>query len=338
MRHILLILALICGPVAAVAETTNPVIRDVVEGHILPKFDTLSGAAQQLSDVAGADCSPNSDALRRAYAAAFDAWVSASHLRFGPTEVENRAFALAFWPDSRGKTPRALTALIANQDPVADTPEGYGEVSIAARGFYALEYLLYDEAFAMTGDAPYRCALIRTISADIASLSASINEEWQDSYGAMMLSPGAQGVYRSDEEVLQEMFKALAAGLQFTSDARLGQPLGTFERPRPTRAEARRSGRSARHVELSLLALHDLTKRLAGSDTALVAKFDGQFDHVLSRLAELNDPVFAGVKDPQGRIRVEVIQQRVDDIRATVQEELGPLLGVAAGFNALDGD
>ncbi len=49
---------------------------------------------------------PGDPVLTEAYHAAFDAWIKTSHLRFGPSEVNDRAFALAFWPDSRGQYPR----------------------------------------------------------------------------------------------------------------------------------------------------------------------------------------------------------------------------------------
>ena len=70
----------------------------------------------------------------------------------------------------------------------------------------------------------------------------------------------------------------------------------------------------------------------------LAAALDVAFDRATHELAQLNDPIFAGVAEPQNRIKVEVIQQSVERIRVIVRDQLGPELGVAAGFNALDGD
>lgn len=291
-----------------------------------------------LSEVAASDCNPTSDALRSAYGDAFDAWISASHLRFGPTEVDDRAFALAFWPDSRGATPRALGALLSEQIPIAASVVAYGDVSIAARGFYAMEFLLHDDTLMSAGEPTYHCQLIQTISADMAVTASNILEDWRSDYVTEMLQPSPTGIYRNDEEVLQEMFKSLSTGLQFTSESRLGRPLGTFDRPRPTRAETRRSGRSTLHVMLSLNALQDLATRLAGDDGNIATTLDASFDRAMSQLNDLDDPIFAGVADPQTRLKIEVIQQSIDTIRAVVRDELGPTLGVAAGFNALDGD
>lgn len=334
MKRIALVLSVVAAPMAATADT----IPDIVDGHILPRFETLATQTQVFADVAASNCDPTSDALRSAYGDAFDAWVSASHLRFGPTEVDDRAFALAFWPDSRGATPRALETLLAEQDPIAASVETYGDVSIAARGFYAMEFLLYDEALLSAGEPTYHCQLVQTISADMAITAANILEDWQSDYVTEMLQPSPTGVYRSEEEVLQEMFKSLSTGLQFTSESRLGRPLGTFDRPRPARAEARRSGRSTRHVTLSLDALQDLATRLAGDDANIATTLDASFDRAMSQLSDLNDPTFAGVSDPQTRFKVEVLQQSIDTIRTVVRDDLGPTLGVAAGFNSLDGD
>ncbi|MCX7566362.1 imelysin family protein [Sulfitobacter sp. F26169L] len=338
MRQFLFATAVAFTPVTTTAQEADPTISRVVNDLILPKFENLAVSAAQMATTAADDCTPASTALRTAYSDAFDAWISASHLRFGPTEVADRAFALAFWPDSRGATPRALSALITEKDRAITSPDAYAQVSIAARGFYAMEFLVFDETLASLGDPDDHCALMRTVTADIATTSAAIFEDWKTDYAARLLAPDASGTYRSDEEVLQELFKALTTGLQFTSQTRLGRPLGTFDRPRPTRAESWRSGRSARHVDLSLAALRDLASLLATDNLALAAEIDAKFAKALDQLSQLDDPVFAGVAQPQSRIRVEALQQSVDDIRAIVRDELGPTLGVAAGFNSLDGD
>ena len=338
MRPILLALCVMMAPGVALAQDVAALTRHAVTDHVLPRFDTLAAQSEALAQAAASDCDATSPTLRAAYGTAFDAWIAASHLRFGPTEVQDRAYALAFWPDSRGATPRTLSSLIRAEDPVAQSAERYAEVSIAARGFYALDSLLYDDDITDLGSADYRCQLIRTVTADIAALTQQIDRDWQDDYADRLMNPGAGGTYRSELEAAQELFKALTTGLEFTADTRLGRPLGTFDKPRPLRAEARRSGRSLRHVALSLTSLQDLAVDLAGSDTALVDDLNSAFDFAQGRIDALDDPILAGVATPQGRLRVEVIQQAVASIRDIVRNRLGPKLGGAAGFNALDGD
>ncbi len=320
----------------AAAQDHSPILDDVTQQHILPRFAQLSEAAQQLQSAAVADCAPNAPTLRMAYGAAFDEWVLASHLRFGPTEVDDRAFAMAFWPDTKGFTPKALSQLIAAKDAAVHDPEAFAETSVAGRGFFALEQLLFDPQFA-DEDAKYRCALVQAITTDISRNAAAMQTDWQG-YAVVLTQPGENSPYRTDEEALQELFKALSSGLQFTSEARLGRPLGTFDRPRPNRAEARRSNRSLRHVALSLISLRDLGASLSVDHPGIAEDLSQAFDKAIARAQSLDDPALAGVAIPQGRLRVEALQQSINDIRAIVATDLGPTLGINAGFNSLDGD
>lgn len=312
------------------------VVAQAIDQHILPGYGTLVDTSEQLSESAAQDCDPNSEPLRAAYGAAFDAWVRVSHLRFGPSETDNRAFALAFWPDSRGKTPKALYALIHANDAIVADPDAYSTVSIAARGFYALEFLLFDADMQQTESAAFRCQLTRAITRDIAATSRAIQEDWIADYADKMRSP--QDRYRSEIEVKQELFKAVNTGLEILIDMRLGRPLGSFDKPRPKRAEAYRSGRSLRHVQLSLQALEELTLILAQEDPELQAQLATSFTKVRAQADRLEDPVFAGVTQPGPRLRIEALQQSIRNLRETVGLELGPALGVEAGFNSLDGD
>ena len=54
------------------------------------------------------------------------------------------ASRIAFWPDTKGSTPRTLAAMIAGEDPVVDDPAAFAGVSVAARGLFALDWLLFD--------------------------------------------------------------------------------------------------------------------------------------------------------------------------------------------------
>jgi hypothetical protein len=110
--------------------------------------------------------------------------------------------------------------------------------------------------------------------------------------------------------------------------------LGTFDKPRPERAEARLSGRSQRNVVLSLQALRGLAASLSPQATTTLAAFD----RAIALAEGLSDPVFAGVDDPQARLKVEILQQAVQGARDAALAELAPSLGVDIGFNSADGD
>ncbi|SLN42875.1 Imelysin [Pseudoruegeria aquimaris] len=216
---------------------------------------------------------------------------------------------------------------------MVNTPEAFATVSIAARGFYALEYLLFDPQFSGAANPAYHCTLVRAVTVDIAANAAAILDDWQEGYAALMIAPG-NDVYRSETEAAQQLFTAVTTGLEFTANARLGRPLGSFDAPRPNRAEARRSGRSLRHVQLSLAATRELAALVSGGN----AEVDAAFAQAEERAEALADPVFAGVTDPLARFRIEALQQDIEALRRLLTERIGPSLGIAAGFNALDGD
>jgi len=330
MRRLIAAVAL---TIASPAVADQPDIRSIVENHIIPRYEALASEAATLAETAAEDCTPSNPDLIAAYHDAFDAWVAVSHLRFGPSEVDNRAFALAFWPDPRASTPKTLAALIGDEDPVVERPEAFDSVSVAARSFYALEYLLFDPQFVQSENAGYVCSLVRATGEDISRNAAAILSDWQAGYGKLMATQG-NDTYRTSTEAAQQLFTALSTGLEFTSQARLGRPMGSFDRPRPNRAEAWRSQRSLRHVILALTSTRELAGMLSGENTAL----DDAFDEAIQRANSLGDPIFALVAEPQGRLRVEVLQQSIDAIRRVLSEQVGPSLGITAGFNSLDGD
>jgi predicted lipoprotein len=253
-----------------------------------------------------------------------------AHLALGPAEEDGRALSVLFWPDPKGQGWKAQKALLAG-GATALTPEAFAEQSVAARGLPALERLLYPSE-TLSADP---CPLIQATADDMARTAAALSDGWGP-YGETLLTPGKPGnvAYLSEAEARQALFTQLATGLEGLADKRLGRPLGTFDKPRPDLAEARLSGRSLRNVVLSLAAMREMAKALAPDAEETLAAFD----HALSLAERLDDPVLAGVADPQGRLKVEILQQAIRSVRDTAIAEMAPALGVTVGFNSADGD
>lgn len=312
----------------ALASPGRADVAEAVEGVILPDHGRFADAAAALDAAARASCDPV--ALRPAFDAAFDAWMRIQHLRLGPSEEEGRALAVNFWPDAKGSGARVQQRMLATQDPVAEDPAGFAQVSVAARGLPALERLL----FADTPPEGYACTLTRATAADMTRIAAELRDRWQDAFAATLTRPGTGGPYLSEVEARQALFTQLVTGLEVLADQRLGRPLGTFDRPRPELAEARLSGRSLRNARESLLGLRALAVALVPDSPRTQAAFD----RALSLAGGLDDPVFAGIAEPQARLKVEILQQAVRATRDAALAEVGPALGVTAGFNSADGD
>ncbi|ETX27921.1 imelysin family protein [Roseivivax isoporae] len=326
MRAVLTLCLCLATPLAAG-------VPEAVRDHALPAADRFARAADALAASAEADCT--AEALRPAWNEAFDAWLGLAHLRFGPLETESRALTLGFWPDTRGMIPRTLVGLAADGDAAVDDPAAFAEVSIAARGFFGMEQVLYGPD-AGYGHDSYACRLAVAQARDIDRMAAGIAADWQD-HAALLTSAGAadNDTYLSTREARQAFYTALVTGIAFTADQRLGLPLGSYDDPRPERAEARRSARSLRNAVLSLEALRDLARTLAPGP---IPDTDAAFDAALGTASRIDSADLSSVADPARRLRVEQLAQEVRAIGEAAANEIGVPLGVSAGFNASDGD
>jgi predicted lipoprotein len=350
LRRALLWLGL--GLLAAAPAPAQPAVDHAaiagraLTGHILPGYDRLRTAADALDAAATAACAGSGpiDAapVKAAYATTFDAWARIQHIRFGPAEEDNNGFAIAFWPDTKGSTPRSLAALGAAEDPVVDDAAAFAGVSVAARGLMALDQLLFDPAAAPIDAGSYGCRLLTAITGDLAATAGRIRARWQDPWGGILTSAGSatNPVYFTAEESTKALYAALVDGLQIDIDLRLGRPLGTFDRPQPRRAEAWRSGRSLPNLVASLEGMRayaDLVFAPAiGPEAA--APVDAAFVAALAAAGRVSAPIDVEVGTPQGRVHVEALQGALKRVQAEVARHVGPSVGVTGGFNALDGD
>jgi uncharacterized protein len=332
MRQVLRKAAVLClalsGPVAA-----DEVVQRTVEQLILPAMADFSNAAIALAEMAKLDCRAEAPALKPAFHAAFDAWLLAAPYELGPVDAQGQSLPVAFWPDPKGMTQRALAGLL--QTPGMATID-YASQSIAARGFFALESMLYDPMFIQFGLDDPGCVLVPMATADLAATAEQLNQRWVHDLGPGLASAGPDNSrYRTDQEARAALLTTLVAALDFVADKRLGRPLGTIDAPRPTRAEAIASGRPQRNIVLSLAAARALADQLSqGGDGDLMANFD----YAEATAAALKDPLLADVATPAGQLRVQNVRDAVERVILSLHAELGPELGVSAGFNALDGD
>ena len=310
----------VAGPGAAMADTAA-----VVTDHADPGYQAFAAATATLAGIES--CDP--ETLRPAFHAAYDAWLAVAHLHLGPAEEEGRSLAILFWPDPKGLGAKAQRALLAG-DPAALTPEAMAQQSVAARGLSGLERLLYPE-----DGLANACPLIAATADDLARMADDLAADW-GAFGDLLMTAGQPGNTRflSADEATQALFTQLVTGLEFIADRRIGRPLGTFDKPRPDLAESRAAGRSARNILLSLRALRDLTLALSPDSPRTLAAFD----KALSLAEAIRDPDLSGIADPQGWLKLEILQQAVRATRETAIAELGPALGVGLGFNSQDGD
>lgn len=338
MRQVLLaiLIALAAPPVAAVDHAG---VAAQAIAHARAGYDRFADAT---ADLATAPCA--TEPLRAAWGASFDAWIAVAPITYGPIEAEGRRFRIQFWPDPKNFTGRALDRLIAAADPVVDDPSAFAATSVAGQGLMALERLLYPPVDAAAARESYRCRLIAAISRDLAAVAAAVAHEWADETGfaLRLATAGApdNALFLAPDEATRAVFGALDAGLLALADLRLGAPLGSFDAPRPRRAEAWRSGRSMRNARLALAALESYWRAVLAHEAPpqTRARIDAAFAAARAQAERAPDAIDVAVAAPQTRLAVEAVLTRVRALHGLTRADLAPALGVTLGFNSLDGD
>lgn len=327
---------------AATAQNLSPaydeIVERAIEGYVLPRLATFSAAADDLRRSTTA-CGADEAELQAAYHETFDAWVNVSHVRMGPSEENDAAFAIAFWPDPKGFTRKSLRALIDARDTVVGDPTAFAEVSIAARGLLALERMLFDPAFTKPEDG-YRCELIEAISRDLSKLAQGIETGWRNSHANVLRGLDGDKTYGDSKQVVQALYAAMKTGLEFTLTARIERPLGLDSRARPNRAEAWRSDRSNRNIQLNLIALEAMFEHLFAQHMPEQAAsiIRSEFYSIRRQADTMPAPLRSMVTEPLGRGKVITLRFALVGMLEQMEGLLRPALGLSLSFNTLDGD
>ena len=339
---------------AAAAEPTADDYRrlnlELVDAVVLPAYARLADSAAALDAQATRLCAADGslDATRAAWGEAFDAWQGVQHLRFGPVELFMRSMRMQFWPDPRNSVAREVDGLLAKGAP---TPS-FDELTVPAQGFPALEVLLYGEPPAPGTPA---CALLTTIAGGVAKMAADTLGGWRGGERPYreVVAQAAAGTshYQSDQEVTQDFFKAAHAALELIADHKLARALGSsVDTARPQLVESARSGRSVANIRANLAAAEALY--VGGDDTGGFSRIvrevagDAALDKLLRRAfrqtrgtaASITLPLAQAVVDPVERIKVQKLAREAGALKALLAQRLAPALGIALGFNSLDGD
>ena len=327
----------------------------LVEAHALPRYERLATATDAFATAAEAFCAAPGDAGRASVRARFhdtmDAWMGVQHLRFGPMDFFMRGYRFYFWPQARGKVAEAVAGLVAaGEDDERLTR--IGRANVAVQGLLAVEVLLYDERYLGAGDGPQGCGLLGAVTANMRTMAAGILADWREGdapFARLLTMPGPDNPYVEDHAAgTSAFFQSLHDSLQLIHDVNLKPVIGTSAQAvRPLLAESRLSGRSRRNIVATLEALQALYLGEGGAGLGdLAAAADPKLDRLLRRAFRLTlvtarsigRPVEKAAADPSLRPQAEKLATQVQALKQIVRDRLAPALGLAVGFNALDGD
>lgn len=332
------------------ADATEALVRDLVDGNVIPAYRAFASQTETLSSAVDAACAEDmlaTDTVKTAFAEAWRAWAQTRHVVKGPVTYFDRQYRIEFWPDARNRIDRGLISLRE----AGGTPEIVGAV-VAVQGFPALERLIY------TGEGAGDCFIARPIAANLRNMAAEILTEWTTGdrpFRAALVAPGTgAGVYYTHGESLTALMTGVVSSLEAVLRLRLERPLGEgSDKARPKRAEAWRSGLSLALIRADLAAMADFHfggvepgEPPRGVDAALRRAGETDLADLMARAFRLtretagkvDGPLADAVADPAARAVLENLVTQVTALKALIERRVGPALGISAGFNALDGD
>ena len=326
----------------------------LVETHALPRYERLATATGAFAAGAEAFCAGPGDAgharLREGFHDAMDAWMGVQHLRFGPVDLLMRGYRLYFWPQARGKVAEAVADLVAAGENDAALAARIGRANVAVQGLLAVEVLLYDKRY--LGPGAEGCGLLTAAATNMRIMAAGILADWREgdaAFARLMATPGPDNPYVEDHAAgTLAFFQSLHDSLQLIYDVSLKPVIGeSAQQVRQVLAESRLSGRSQRNIVVTLEALQALYDGEGSAGLgALAAAADPKLDRLMRKAFRLtlatarsiDRPVEEAAVDLSLRPQVEKLATRVRALKQIVRERLAPALGLAVGFNALDGD
>ena len=331
MRPLLLVLLLLAGPAAA--QGLDPVGARLRGEVLVPLYadyrDRAAAFAALAPDCAGDWRTP----LRAGYAEAVLAWRRLEAAGTGPAVAGETPSTVYFWPDKHGTAGRQLATALRERDPALTDPARLARRSVGLQSLATLEVLLYGTVPAEADG--FACRYAQAIAAFQAGLARSMAE-------------AAPGEPATDAAVAEAMFRGMQGTLDGLIALDLERPLGAdLAAARGERARAWRSGLSLPLVAAALDTVERVYTAPGGFSariqaSAELAAFDavlrGRFVAARDAMAAIALPLPEAVADPQARPAVERLLEELRGVRRLLQERLAPALGLAAGFNALDGD
>ena len=352
-------LILVWGASASRAQEIAPaeyarVNAALAETHALPRYEQLATATDAFAVASETFCAEEGDAdrgrLRAGFHGTMDARMGVQHLRFGPVDSRMRGFRFYFWPQARNKVSEAVAELVAADEDDSALAARIGRTNVAVQGLLAAEVLVYDDRY--LGDDAKGCGLLVAVAANMRTMAAGILAEWrdgEDSFAHLMTTPGPDSTHFEDHAAgTLAFFQGLYDSLQLIYDINLKPVIGdSAKTARPVLAESRRSGRSQRNIVVTLEALQalylgegstGLGELAAAADPRLDRLMRKAFRLTLATAQSIEGPVEQAAADSARRPPVTKLAKQVQALKQIVRDRLAPALGLAVGFNALDGD
>ncbi|MCC7021961.1 MAG: hypothetical protein IT338_03995, partial [Thermomicrobiales bacterium] len=240
--------------------------------------------------------------------------------------------------------------IVAARDPTAADPVSLAGKSAAIQGLGALEYLLFgsgSEALLASGEeSRFRCAYAVAIGGNLVAIADALATDVAPGspFATAMASPGpANALFPAEADAAADLALSIVTAVELVEDRILVAALGTADDiGQPRAAPLWRSGLTL-DFAAGLLGSAARLVDAAGTAAAIPANQAWLPDQIRSEteraIAALPAAgIGAAVADPDLRRQTTLARVIVDNLRTLLAVSLPAALGVALGFNALDGD
>ncbi|MEM9634143.1 MAG: imelysin family protein [Pseudomonadota bacterium] len=341
----------------AMAADFNKPIEQAITGYIRPATAEFAESASKLPAAVKAICAETTEATVEGLKSSFSETVrdySRVHfLRFGPLLENDRLNRLSFLPDPRGTAQRQIRKIYAAHDESVLSLGSLQNKSVAVQSMTAFELIAFNKSTdVVLGEAgdnkDYTCGYALAIAENVAEIAGNLASDWADPNGfsKVLLSAGPENErFRSPTEALEAVFNSLVTGIIIAKDQDVLPALGSSEeKAKPRRFPYSRSGNSILYVSAELDGINDavasmeLKEYMSPDNQWIMDTLGFEFKNANNYLAQLQPPLRKTFGEEGSYNQAKALVVNLTAIQDMMGQEVAGALGLAGGFNALDGD
>lgn len=345
-------------PGATIEDEFGLWLTDLANNHVLPSYQNLQDSSASLSSQTTEFCakaSNNSDelvVLQQSWRAVVASWQTIAWLKVGPIVNDNRIFRLHYWPDSKDNVGRGVTNLLASSEDVNEV--FIAKQSVGSQGLPALERLLFPESnqdsLINASDKDKRCEVLTAISANVATISAAVNSEWQVAGGNYhaQLTQGT-GDFSSKKDAVEELVTNWLEQIERVKDEKMLVPLSVASPGIPTIAEHVLSDESVSSIQNNIATFKVIYSAGGGHgfDNILIDHLSQQniatemltaIDGAIVSANALTSNYETLLKTAEGRAEITATIDSLRAIRDVLTVDFVQATDINIGFNSNDGD
>lgn len=244
---------------AAPRDATSRYVQYVLNDTLLPRYQQLAAANRALASQLQHSCARPDDvgltAVRQHWQQAYGSWMRVAALNWGPTAQLRSQRTIAFKPTRTALVDSAVSRSAAQEADVFDS------TGTAAKGYTAIEYLLYRPAASLA--TPGVCAWLQRNADDIGEHSAELQRQWQR-FAARIAAGESADDLPSSQQALEEIINLTLAG-----NNELHKELSRLSSQKPELVSGQRSHSGKRLLQAQFDLLQQLLVGGNGKDFAL---------------------------------------------------------------------